>query len=428
MNKKVKIPYGPKELYFELPTDNIIIGSPKNVPSCNLEKEIILALNNPLGCNRFDQLIKKEKKIAIVIDDYTRPTPTKEILTIVLKKLKDLGVNKDSIFIIIATGIHRKMTTDELERKIGNEILNMFKVIQHNADNIENLTYLGNSSRNTPIWINKEVLKADIRIGIGLVEAHPYAGFCGGPKIIMPGIAGKKTIFSHHGHLAESINSWFGRTKGNPFWEDLVEIARVGGLNSVIDVVINGEGKVCDVFFGDPVKAQEEAIKSFIEIYGVRIEQPVDIVIASGNPKYWYFDQSNVAMLNASSVVKEGGTRIIAAYCSEGLGPDIIRKLYLESFSRTWPTPEQYLKEMKEGLYNYEMADAPAIYKLLQAEKKAHMILVTEGITNQDANKMRLDWTRNIQEAVNKVFSKYGNKASVLILPLGSMSYAYIKN
>ena len=109
------------------------------------------------------------------------------------------------------------------------------------------------------------------------------------------------------------------------------------------------------------------------------------------------------------------------------MGPDIIRKLYLESFGRPWPTPEQYLQEMKQGLYDYEMADAPGIYKLLQAEKKAHMILVTEGINKEDANKMRLDWTRNIQEAIDRVFSKYGNQASVLILPLGSMSYAYIK-
>ncbi len=295
MSKKIAIPYGLEELYFEIPTNNIIIGSPKNVPSCDLENATNLAFNNPFQSEKFEQLIKERDKISLIIDDYTRPTPTKEILRIVLKRLKNMGIDNKDISIIIAAGIHRKMNEDELEKKIGNDVLNTYKVIQHDSEDTNTLAYLGDSSRNSPIWINKEVLKADIRIGIGLVEAHPYSGFCGGPKIMMPGIAGKKTIFSHHGRLAESINSWFGKTNGNPFWEDLVEIAKVGKLNAVIDVVINGKGEVCDIFFGEPVKAQEAAIKKFIDIYGVGLNNPVDIVIASANPKYWYFDQSNVA-------------------------------------------------------------------------------------------------------------------------------------
>lgn len=427
MSKKIAIPYGLEELYFEIPTNNIIIGSPKNVPSCDLENATNLAFNNPFQSEKFEQLIKERDKISLIIDDYTRPTPTKEILKIVLKRLKNMGIDNKDISIIIAAGIHRKMNEDELEKKIGNDVLTTYKVIQHDSEDTNTLAYLGDSSRNSPIWINKEVLKADIRIGIGLVEAHPYAGFCGGPKIMMPGIAGKKTIFSHHGRLAESINSWFGKTNGNPFWEDLVEIAKVGKLNAVIDVVINGKGEVCDIFFGEPVKAQEAAIKKFIDIYGVGLDNPVDIVIASANPKYWYFDQSNVAMLSAGTVIKEGGTRIIAAYCNENLGPEIIRKLYLESFSQEWSIPNEYLEEMKNGRYDYEMADAPAIYKLFQAEQKSHMILVSKGIKEEDANKMKLDWSRDIQVVIDKVFEKYGADASVLVLPYGSMSYTYLK-
>jgi nickel-dependent lactate racemase len=427
MSKEITIPYGPEKLCFKVPTNNVIMGSPKNVPGCNLKTAIRSALNNPLKCKKYEQIIKKGQKISLIIDDYTRPTPTKEILKIVLGKLKNIGINNRDISIIIAAGIHRKMNENEINNKVGKNIKSEYKIVQHDSEDIDNLAYLGETSRNTPIWINKEVLDADVRIGIGLVEAHPYAGFCGGPKIMMPGIAGKKTIFSHHGRLAESIKSWFGKTNDNPFWEDLVEVARIGKLNAVINVVVNGKGDVCEVFFGEPVKTQEEAIKVFTNIYGIGLDKPVDIVIASGNPKHWYFDQSNVSMLSAGSIVKEGGTRIIAAYCSENLGPEIIRRLYLESFSHDWSSPKEYLEEMKKGRYDYEMADAPAIYKLFQAEQKAHMILVSQGIEEEDANKMKLDWSRNIQVVIDRVFKKYGPDASVLVLPYGSMSYTYLK-
>lgn len=427
MTRNIKIPYGPYEIQFNIPSKNVIIGAPKEISRCNLKKSLKKALDNPYGCKPLDEMVEKGQKVAIITDDYTRPTPSAEILPFILERLNKAGIQNKDISIIIAAGIHREMNQKELENKLGKHVLEKIKIIKHNADNKTNLIYLGKSSRGTPIWLNKDVVNADFKIGIGLVEAHPYAGFCGGPKIMMPGVAGKETIFSHHGTLAESADSWFGKTEGNPFWEDIVEITKIGGLDSIINVVINRRGEVVDVFFGEAVLAQKAAIKIFSNIYGVGISEPVDILIASSNPKYWYFDQSNVAMLGAGMVVKKGGTRIIAAYCPEGLGPDIIRRLYLESFGRPWPTPEQYLQEMKQGLYDYEMADAPAIYKLLQAEEKAHMILVTEGISTKDANRMRLDWTRNIQEAVDKAFSKHGNQASVLILPLGSMSYTYIK-
>jgi len=427
MTRNIKIPYGSHEICFDIPSENVIIGAPKEISSCNLRKSIKKALDNPYGCKPLEEMVEKGQKVTIITDDYTRLTPAAEILPFILERLNKAGIQNNDISIVVAAGIHREMNKKELENKLGKQVFQKIKIIKHNADDKNNLTYLGKSSRGTPIWLNKDVVNADFKIGIGLVEAHPYAGFCGGPKIMMPGVAGKETIFPHHGTLAESADSWFGKTEGNPFWEDIVEIAKIGGLNSIVDVVINGRGEVVDVFFGEAVLVQKAAIKTFTNIYGVGISEPVDIVIASGNPKYWYFDQSNVSMLSAGTVIKKGGTRIIAAYCPEGLGPDIIRKLYLESFGRSWPTPEQYLQEIKQGLYDYEMADAPAIYKLLQAEKKAHMILVTEGINTEDANKMRLDWTRNIQEAVDSAFSKYDNQASVLILPLGSMSYTYIK-
>lgn len=427
MNKKITIPYGPTVLDFELPSENILlIGEPKKAAGCDVILQTNKALDNPVAAKPIEAVLRKGDKVAIISDDYTRPTPAHEILPCVLNRLNNAGIPDSDIVIVIAAGIHRKMTDLELEKKLGRNVCERIQVVQHRADEEDTLEFVGKTKAGTPIWLNREVVRADFRIGIGLVEAHPYAGFCGGPKIMMPGVAGQATIFHHHGHMAKSSKSWFGRTKDNPFWQELVEIAEIGKLNMVINVVINSKGEVTEVFAGAPVQAQEKAIEAFVRVYGVEVPEPADIVIASANPKYWYFDQSNVSMLNAATIVKNGGTRIIAAYCPEGLGPEIIRRLYLESFGRPWPSTEQYLQEMTEGLYNYEMADAPAIYKLLQAEEKSHMILVSEGINAADADQMRLDWTRNIQEAIDKAFKRNGPNAKIVVLPFGGMCYPFL--
>jgi nickel-dependent lactate racemase len=427
MKTEVALPYGQKELKFELRTENILtIGKPKDVPGSDAEAALNAGFDNPIGRASLDAGVWKGRTVAIITDDYTRPTPASVLLPGILARLNRAGVSDGDIVVVVAAGIHRPMTPAELRDKLGREVLGRVRVVQHRADDPESLEYLGRTSQGTPVWLNREVVKADFRIGVGMVEAHPYAGFCGGPKIMMPGVAGRETIFHHHGHTAKSPASWFGRTKGNPFWEDLVDVACLGRLDLVVNVVINSHGEVIDVFVGDPVQAQAKAIKTFIEVYGVEVPEPADIVIASANPKYWYFDQSNVSMLNAATVVKPGGTRVIAAACPEGLGPDLIRRLYLESFGRPWPTPAQYLEEMTRGQYNYEMADAPAIYKLFQAEERSHLILVTEGITQDDADLMRLDWSRKIEEALERAFRRSGHDAKVVILPLAGMCYPYV--
>lgn len=426
---RIVLPYGQQELAFDLPTERILaIGTPRDVPGLEADAALDASFDRPIGCAALEERVGKGHKVAIISDDYTRPTPVNVLLPGILARLNRAGVSDDDIVVVVAAGIHRPMTPAELLDKLGREALDRVRVVQHRADDRESLEYLGRTSRGTPVWLNHEVVKADFRIGVGMVEAHPYAGFCGGAKIMMPGVAGMETIFHHHGHTAKSPASWFGRTEGNPFWEDLCDVARLGKLDFVVNVVVNSRREVIEVCVGDPVEAQAKAIKTFVEVYGVELPEQADIVIASANPKYWYFDQSNVAMLNSATVVKPGGTRIVAAACPEGLGPDLIRRLYVESFGRPWPAPAEYLEEMTKGQYNYEMADAPAIYKLLQAEEHAHMILVTEGISQDDANLMRLDWTRSMEEALERASQRSGPGAKIAVLPLAGMCYPYVKD
>jgi len=208
---------------------------------------------------------------------------------------------------------------------------------------------------------------------------------------------------------------------------DMVEAANMAGLDMVVNVILDSKLEIMEAVAGNPVKAQKEGIKFFLEVFGVGFPERADIVIASANPKHWYFDMSNVPMMSTAEVVKNGGVRIIAAYCSEELGPSLTKKLYEESLSRPWPAPEEYLEEIKAEKYSYEMANSPAIYKILQAQQKSDMIIVTEGVSAEKADQLHLNWTRSMQEALKRAFRKCGEKAKVGVIPLGGTSLPYVK-
>jgi nickel-dependent lactate racemase len=425
---EVRIPYGKTSLTVDIPEKNLmLVGWPKEPPSIPpIEEEIERALDNPIDAPGIADLVSPGKRVIIVCDDYTRPTPTHKILPSVLGRLDRAGAAHSDITVLIAAGIHRKMSREDLIAKLGPDVVNQVRVVLHDVDDKEKMDYLGQTSRGTPVWIDKEVTSADVKLSIGTVEAHPYAGFCGGAKIYAIASAARESIYYNHGQLAAHPDSWFGRTEGNPCWMDMAEVAGMVKPDLAINVVLSAEHEVIKAFAGDIIACQKAAIGPFVEAYGISVPRPADIVLASANPKQFYFDLANLAMMNAGTIVKEGGTRVIAAYCEEALGPDIHRRLYTESLGRPWPSSAEYLEELKSGKYAYQMADAPAIYKLIQAEEKAEMILVTEGLPAEDADRLRLNWTRSLEEAIDRAFAKQGPDAQVVVLPLGGMSYPYL--
>jgi len=425
---RVELPYGKGKLTFNVPKKNLLyVGEPRSVEGApDVAKEILWALRNPIKSERISEIAERGKKVVLICDDYTRATPTYQIVPAVLHELNQAGIKDADIKLLVACGIHRKMTEEELTKKYGKEVLSKVEVVQHDASDQNQLEYLGVTKRGTPVWVDKAVVKSDIKIGIGLVESHPYTGFGGGPKIVAIGAAGKKTIYYNHLHLAQSPEAWYGKTDSNPCWLDLLEVARIAGLDMVINVVMNANLEVVKAYAGEPAAAQREAIKLFLDVYGREFPERADVVITSANPKDMYFDQCNIAMLNASNIVKDGGVRIVAGYCSEGLGPPNIRKLYLDSLARPWPTPEEYMQEAMEGKHE-DLADVPAIYKWLKLYQKSDLIFVTEGLSEEDANSLRIDWTRSMEEAVQKALKRYGEDAKISVLPWGGMALPYLK-
>jgi nickel-dependent lactate racemase len=420
----VTIPFGPEEIHFQVPRRNIlgISSSLEAVAVSDLSQEINTAIRRPIGVDLVS-IVSRASKVTLLCDDYTRPTPSHQILPILLDELNRLGVRDESITIFVAKGTHRKMTEQEMRDKYGN-VLNRIEILHNDAEDESEYRDLGFSSRGVPILVHKAVADADVRLGVGCVEAHPYAGFGGGPKIIIGALA-KKSIHANHSCLAMSSHSWVGITEGNPCWMDLAEISKRAKLNAVLNVILASNMQIARAFFGEPVATQYEAIRTFKEIYGAPFPERADIVIASANPKYFYFDLAIVAILHSANIVKRGGTRIIAGYCNEGLGPEEIAQLYSDSLKRDWPSPEKYRQEIEEDRYP-DLTNAPAIYKFLKLHEESDLIFISKGLSNDALTDLRLISATSIQDALDKTLEKYGGVAKVAVLPLGGMSYPYV--
>lgn len=426
---EIQIPFGKEKVTLDIPQENILaLACPKDPPQVEeVADKIRKALRNPVDGRGLRYYAGPSKKVVLITDDYTRPTPVHQIAPVILDQLNAVGVADRDIHLIIAGGPHRKMTADEIHKKLGGETTDRVKILQHDARDSKNLVNVGKTSRGNTVWLNKAVWQADLRIGIGMITSHFLKGYGGGPSIILPGACGVETIKFNHGTLAVDPKAWVGIRHGNPCWEDVAESARLAKLEVKIDVVLNSKGQIVQGFSGNPVEAQTEGIHLFNEIYGLRIPERAEIVITSAEPTSAYMDQCLKACLHATIAAKEGGTRIVLGYCEEGLGPEYVRQLWIDSLSRKpWPTPEEYLQEMRAGKYE-NVADAVGIYKLLQFNK-SELVLVSKGLSDKEADRIGIRKSRSLEEALDLALKRHGKKAKITIIPQGAVSRPIVEN
>ena len=325
--KKVIVPtllwYGDTDLVLEFPDEWIVEtypmdGSDKQVLS---DDEIKLALSKSLNSKTIGKLAESSQECAIVVDDMTRPTRAYRIVPHILEELKKAGLSSDHIRFIIALGAHGANTRIDFAKKLGNDIVDEYYVYNHNP--FSNLTYLGETSRGTPVHINAEYMDCDLRIGIGCIVPHPHTGFGGGAKIILPGVAGVDTIVHNHGTVGgftgpnatpDPTTGW-GKYTGNVERLDMEETAKMSGLQIKIDAILNSKAQTTALFVGDPVAEFVEGVKLASNVYSTRIPTDVDVVVAN---TYYKANEANLAIWFSIQAVKEGGTMVLIANAPEG--------------------------------------------------------------------------------------------------------------
>ena len=280
-------------------------------------EEIIKVLREPIGTKPLRKLAERKKEVVIVIDDMTRVTRTYQIIPYVLQELKAGGVSDEDIRFIMGGGLHGAWYRDDFSKKLGEDIVRNYPVYNHNP--FSNCTYVGKTSRGTPVEINSEYYSCDLRIGIGSVVPHPMTGYGGGAKIILPGIASYNTTFYNHMVVHRQnppAESYWGFLEGNQTRADIDEAGKIAGMDIKIDVLLNGIGDSTDVFAGDLQSEFLEAVKVARKHYSTKgVPDEADVVIAN---TYAKANEATLAYLNWKNKVKKNGIMVIIAQAPEG--------------------------------------------------------------------------------------------------------------
>ena len=415
--------YGTKNITFSLPWPNVVQPEKPVDPPLPVDIEAALrsGLSHPRGDPGWMKRIKPGARVCLVCDDYTRPTPSARILPPLLDALNRRGVQDADMCILVAAGFHREMTTEELSKKYGREICGRVRIVHHRAEAYDtDLLHLGRTGMGIPIWVHREVLEADISIGIGVVEIHPWAGFAGGCKIVSPGVAGKRTIDATHALPYTCPGVEIGKTEGNPFWQSCVEVARKAGLDAVINVVLNRRNQVIALEVGEPVAAQQAAIDAFKRVNELRFSTKPDLVIASSYPKDQYFGQAMIAGYNAARVVRPGGLRIIVGTCPEGFGDSEYESDYYQrSMAADWPSPQAFVEALR-GEEDCCSRNCCAVHRYLEDLIHSDCIFVSDGLP-ADADFPNLKVVRSIEEAIREGQRRLGPKATVAVIDKAGM-------
>lgn len=321
---KVSIPYGNERIDFDIPDRNFAgMMDPAFVPEADNPEQIVEnAIDNPIGGRKLEEIVREGKRIAIIIDDGSRPTPQARILPVLLRKLEAYGKKPEEITIVVALGSHRYMTEKELEERVGTDVYRKYRVINSEFRKPEGLVYVGDTPEGAPIMATKAVMDADIHIGIGCLVPHPVMGWGGGGKILYPGIAGEKTVAYFHLKASLFDENLFG-LETTPIRDMMENWVDSIGLDFIINVVLNARLQIADVVAGHYIEAHREGVRRGKRIVGFKVKEKLDVIIASSHPADQDFWQSPKAMYSAEPALKgnRGGTIVLVSPNYEGIGP-----------------------------------------------------------------------------------------------------------
>ena len=418
MGYSMDIPYGDGEKRFEVDGRNLLFSVEPSIPprpSLREEQdEVRRAILNPIGTPNLGKLVQPQNKVTILVDDFTRPTPAYKVIPVVLETLAKIGVAEKNIKIVIAGGMHRRLSRADMEEKVGKEIVEHFQVKNHERDN--DLLPLGKSQRGTPVSINRTVAEADIRIAIGNICAHPVAGYGGGAKIIMPGVVGAETINVNHSRC-DRPNVAIGKMDGNPVRDDMNDIARMAQLNFIVNTILNPQKQVIRVVAGDVVMAHKEGVKFYNEIYGAKADEPADVVVVGVCPRDATFGHATFALCAGAAMAKAGGTLILVTPCTEGPGSRADRSSFRQEVAMA---TNQLMALIRKG--KVSASEGVCRHCYAKVMKKYRIVLVSDNYSESEARELGVGYANSVQEGVDNSLVEIGKDARVGVLSVGGLA------
>ena len=418
---QVDLAYGRTGLTVTLPDENVDIVEPVELPGV-ADPMVALrdALRQPMGTRPLAELAGVDDTVAIVFCDITRPAPNHLMVPAILAELAH--VPRENFVLINATGMHRPNTAAELCEMLGEDIVANYRIVNHDSKDKSQLRFLGETSSGGPVWINSHYLDASVKILTGFIEPHFFAGFSGGAKLILPGIAGADSVM--HNHNAAMIGhpkATWGHLEGNPIHREHREAAALCPPDLSLNVTINKSKEITGVFAGEMIEAHAAGCADARRSVMRPVAEPYDIVITtnSGYPLDLNLYQAVKGMSAAYQVVKQDGAIVIAAECSEGIGHG-----HFEDLLQERETPAALLDLINSpGFSRFDQWEAQILAQILL---KAEVHLYADSLSDQSIRNAHITPCHSIEETVAALREKFGPGARICVLPMGPLTIPYI--
>jgi nickel-dependent lactate racemase len=420
----IKLAYGRNGLTVTLP-DTADVLAPRFMSGLPDEVDALReALRNPIGTAPLATLVKPGDRVVVVHTDITRATPNDRILPVLLDELETAGIVREDIILLNGLGTHRPQTEAELRAMLGDRIFENYRCLQHDCNDDANLVSMGETSNGHPVRINRFYLEADVRILTGFIEPHFFAGFSGGPKAVLPSLAGAESVFTNHGleMIAHPKATW-GVIEGNPIWEEMREVALRTKPAFLLNVSLNVNREITGIFAGELLPAFMQGSSFVCENSMCAVDKPYDIVITtnSGYPLDQNLYQSVKGMSAANQIVRQGGSILIAAACEDGL-PNHGRYAALLAEAGS---PQGVIDMISKS--GFCAQDQWQVQIQAQIQRRVNVYVYSDGLTDEQIERALFIPCRNIEQTVSQLQEKYGSQARICVIPEGPQTIPYLR-
>ncbi|MGB3715556.1 MAG: nickel-dependent lactate racemase [Candidatus Promineifilaceae bacterium] len=419
----VALAYGRTGLDVEVP-DSADIVVPQYTPGFRDEERALLeSFRHPIQSPPLAELVTPGDSAVVVHTDITRATPNALILPVLLAELESAGVRREDITLLNGLGTHRKQTEGELRSMLGDSVVDRYRCHQHDCYDDANLVPLDRTSLGHPVRINKQYLDADLRILTGFIEPHFFAGYSGGPKAVLPSLAGTESVFTNHGlaMIADPRATW-DVTDGNPIWEEMRDVALKTNPTFLLNVTLNTERQITGVFAGDMLAAHAQGCAFVKKTAMVGVGAPYDIVLTtnSGYPLDQNLYQSVKGISAASKIVKDSGAIIMAAACEDGL-PD--HGQYADLLSKAG-SPAGVMEMISEP--GFSVQDQWQVQIQAQIQQKAEVFVYSDNLSDEQIRQALFKPCRDIGETIGRLIERFGIDSRICVLPEGPQTIPYV--
>ncbi|HEX2185711.1 MAG TPA: nickel-dependent lactate racemase [Chloroflexota bacterium] len=412
---KVQLAYGKDGLSVELPERNVTVVEPRYVPGVADERGALReAMRHPIGAPPLVEVLRPEDTVAIVFCDVTRPMPNDRVLPVLLEEIERV-VPRERITLVNGTGTHRANTEAELRGMLGDAVFERYRIVTNDARDPASLVRVGTTTSGNEVWLNRDFVAASAKILTGFIEPHFFAGFSGGPKMVMPAVAGLETVMRNHGarNIGHPQATW-GVTHGNPIWEEIREAALMVAPRFSLNVTLNKAHEITAVFAGD-VLASHGAGCAWAKGTAMRqVEHPFDVVLTtnSGYPLDLNVYQTIKGVSAAARIVKPGGAVVAAAECWDGI-PD--HGQYRELLA-SGHDPEAILRRIEAPGFRMPDQWQAQIQALIQRRCRVYLY---SSLPDEVVRQTHLTPCRDIETTVARLLEEYGPQATLCVLPQG---------